>query len=272
MKKIKIYTFSHKRPDFLKIQYDSMRMFIKDVEFDFIVFNNATADNDAGKLANHIQSICEDLEISSIRIEKDKELLDSLFNSYGEDIFDKRNGYYINVPLACAYSLCWAWKHFIHKEESPVFVIDSDMFFTSDTYFSKLFNYDLCYVPQERDGLDVPYIWNGVFFANLPSLINPGELNWFCGKYNNIPVDVGGQTIEYLKKYSVDLKNKNIDCQHIPYDDNCDFYPANYELLKIPENKMPTIIHYRGGSNWNQMSDEYHVKKTQWIKNKVYGK
>lgn len=67
MKKIKIYTFSHKSPGFLKIQYDSMQKFIKDVEFEFVVFNNATFDNDSETLASHIQSICDDLSVNSIK-------------------------------------------------------------------------------------------------------------------------------------------------------------------------------------------------------------
>jgi ribosomal protein L20A (L18A) len=33
---------------------------------------------------------------------------------------------------------------------------------------------------------------------------------------------------------------------------------------------MQKIIHYRGGSNWNNMTEEYHKNKTQWIKNKIY--
>lgn len=194
-----------------------MQKFIKDVEFEFIVFNNATFDNDSGTLASHIQSICDDLGVNSIRIEKDKELIEDLYRISREDIFNSINGLYRNSVLARAYPLCWAWKHFISKDTFPAFVLDSDMFFFNETSLSNFFDYDLCYIPQGREGLEVPYMWNGIFFANIPNLKNAHELNWFCGKYKNIPVDVGVQTIEYLVKYKDSLKIYEIIYHHVPY-------------------------------------------------------
>ena len=35
---IKIYTYSHNRPDLIKPQYDSIKKLVKD-DFEFIVFN-----------------------------------------------------------------------------------------------------------------------------------------------------------------------------------------------------------------------------------------
>ena len=44
---IKIYTYSHNRPDFIEPQYNSIKKHIKD-DFEFIVFNNERNGGDPG--------------------------------------------------------------------------------------------------------------------------------------------------------------------------------------------------------------------------------
>ena len=39
MKPVKIYTYSQWRPDFIPIQYETIKRFVKD-DFEYIVFNN----------------------------------------------------------------------------------------------------------------------------------------------------------------------------------------------------------------------------------------
>ena len=39
LKVIKIYTYSHNRPDFIEPQFNSIKKHVKD-DFEFIVFNN----------------------------------------------------------------------------------------------------------------------------------------------------------------------------------------------------------------------------------------
>ena len=40
MKKITIYTAADKRPDFIHLQYETLKKYIKD-DFEYIIFNNA---------------------------------------------------------------------------------------------------------------------------------------------------------------------------------------------------------------------------------------
>lgn len=40
MKKITIYTVADKRPDFIPVQYDTLKKYIRD-EYEYIVLNNA---------------------------------------------------------------------------------------------------------------------------------------------------------------------------------------------------------------------------------------
>ncbi len=267
IKKIKFYTFSHKRPDFISIQYESMSKFIQDTNFELVVFNNAISFNDI-ELKSAIDNECRLLNITSISIEKEDGLVKDLESINGESIFN-HNLEYNNSVLACAYPLCWAWKNVISNEKGLVCLIDSDMFFVAPTDFSKTNTSWASFVPQGREGLSTEYMWNGIAIFNMEKMKSPNELNWWCGRIDGVPVDVGGHTIKYIEKYSDEIEIDHIRCSHVSYDESCNFDPVNYDSIGIPGNSTNTIIHYRGGSNWNRMSGDYHIKKTEWIKNKI---
>ena len=268
MKKIKFYTFSHKRPDFIKLQYYSMKNYLMDIDFEFIVFNNCNIENPNSEDSGMIRNICRESKITCIDIQKEESLINKLESINNEKIFKSDNGY-SNSVVACAYPLCWAWKNYISKHDGMVCIIDSDIFFNSYTDTSKCFEKDLLYISQSREKVN-EYMWNGLVFANIPNLPSPEDLNWWCGNINGSPVDVGGQTFYYLQNNIDKIKTGNIECYHVSSDDSCNFNPPNYEIIKLPGNEKHTLIHYRGGSNWNGMSKEYHENKTNWIKNKIY--
>ena len=75
---IKIYTYSHNRPDLIKPQYESFKRYIKD-DFEFIVFNNERAGSNpfSGYSSDRVQEIfdvCNELNIQCIRVDLDPEL------------------------------------------------------------------------------------------------------------------------------------------------------------------------------------------------------
>ena len=79
---IKIYTYSHNRPDLIEPQYESMKRHIKD-DFEFIVFNNERAGSNpfSGYKPERIQEIndvCESLGIQCLRVELDPEYQERL--------------------------------------------------------------------------------------------------------------------------------------------------------------------------------------------------
>ena len=55
---INIYTFADKRPDFIQLQFESLKKFISN-NFEYHVFNNASNPN----LESQINSICQQLKI-----------------------------------------------------------------------------------------------------------------------------------------------------------------------------------------------------------------
>ncbi len=254
---VKIYTFAHKRPDFLEMQAQSFKNYLKDYEF--IIFNNASFDQDKSNF-NEIHNWCSNNQIQCIDIAKDKDLINLIEKNKTSKIFNK-NHQYLDASVACSYPLCWAWKNIISPTNDKICIIDSDMFFIKEENIEQLLdNYDLIFVPQQRGS--VYYMWNGIVFANLSKLPDKHTLNWWGGKCQNVIVDVGGQTHNYLKKNKLNILE--IFSDHFSENSECGFSPANYEFINI-ENRA-SLFHYRCGSNWNGMTSEYHLKKTNWTK------
>jgi hypothetical protein len=263
---IKIYTFAHKRPDFLELQIKSFRKHIKD-EYEFIVFNNATFDKNRIHF-DQINTFCRNNNINCINILKDHNLVSDLYQYDSESVFNSE-GEYTNAVIACAYPLCYAWKNHISKTDDMISIIDSDMFFINQFNITDhINNYDLTYMPQSRGSNgQVYYMWNGLLFMNLKNMPNKESVDWWCGYCEGEPVDVGGHTFYYLKKYQNDLRILQLNLHYVGEDPACNFSPANYEYFAVGDNKI--VLHYRGGSNWDRKTPDYHFKKTEWLKSKL---
>lgn len=218
-KKVKIYTYSHNRPDFIELQYQTLKRHVKD-DFEFIVFNNERPGGDGGYDAekiNQINQICEKIGIKCIRVELDPEL--QYMN--GVKMFDGES--YLNGNIACAYSYTWGWKNYIVKNKCLSVILDSDMFLIKDISFVDMMEgYNFSYVPSyrlnrnyvdenNRGEISFVYPWNGFVMADTKNMPNPSEISWGCGYVNNIPVDVGGEVYYYLEKYKDQIKQLYID-------------------------------------------------------------
>ena len=200
--KVKIYTLACFRPDFIPIQFNSIKRHLTD-EFEFIVFNNEKPGNrtyDKNRRAQ-IFKICDELKIQCIDVEFDE----TIQHLNGEKAFD--NGVYVNDNLSCAYGNAFAWKNYVSKWDCLGCIIDSDMFLIKDVSFVELMKgYDLGFIPSYRENCTIKYMWNGFVLADIPNLPNPEEIGWGCNKINGIAVDVGGENYYYLEKYKDQLK------------------------------------------------------------------
>jgi hypothetical protein len=192
---IKIYTYAHKRPDFISIQHDSIKKYVKDSDYEYIVFNNAIDDE---SLSLQIEEECKKLNIKTIKVELHDDINKQKGDGYEEYQFNSEG--YFNANVGTSYPLIWSYRDIISKEdnENLVVIIDSDMFFMKEISIIDLMSgYDIAFIPQYRDN-GVYYMWNG-FVIMDGSKIELNKINWFCGLVNGQRVDVGGQTHYYLK-------------------------------------------------------------------------
>lgn len=255
---LKIYTVSHKRPDFIEIQLRCFQKYLQE-PFEFVVFNNAVFERDR-RLWTAIRDICQRLSLPMLTIQKDKDL-ENFYNAANPDfrVFDAR-GLYANANIATAYPLQWAWQEIICKEKGPICLLHSDMFLTETIKLTDyLQDQPFCFVPQSRPE-DILYAWEGFVLLDMSKLPNPQTLNWFCGKINNVGVDVGGMTYHYLKAHP-EVTWLGICPEHHHENPGLE-----HEFLWLDHKK---ILHYGAGSNWNKRSEEYHEKKTAWLRKEL---
>ena len=155
---VTIVTYSHKRPDFIYLQYDSIKKHVKS-KYEYIVFNNSI---DNIETYNQIHDICSELGVKCVDIQ----LTEDLKFINGESNFN--NNKYTNPNLACSYPLIWSFKNYFNADYDIISVIDSDMFFINDIDIeNEINNKDMIYIPQYRDYGRVHYPWNAFICLNI---------------------------------------------------------------------------------------------------------
>ena len=275
--KVLIFTYSYNRPDFIEIHDKTFRKFLKD-EYEFVVFNDASNEG----MCDKINQTCEKLGIRCIRIPQGIHQLPYLERWEGEDF----NHAAVRNSNVVQYSL--DTLGFYH--DGIVALFDSDLFLVRDfSIVDFLKGYDAGGVPQSRskNGKDIEYMWIGLAFLNMSTIENKEVINFNCGRVEDISVDAGGHTYYFLTS-NPPPKFARMNLIHLPFP-SCEFctkinnpkcthntkillemgftekeikfihaFPSNYEFLNDR-----IFFHYRGGSNWDGQSEDYHKKKTK---------
>lgn len=263
MKKITFYTTADKRPDFIPLQYKSLKRFVKD-DYELVVLNNAL---DSKKRREEIFSICKKLNIRCVGVEKHKKLK----KIGGQKVFTIF-GSYRNANVGTAYPIKWAWNMMIEENKDSLFaIIDSDMFICRDICFNQeMGNVDGSLIIQyrglqnKRSTAQVKYIWNAFCIFNPSQIPNLKEMNWDCGiikKYfiNGHAVDVGGYIHYWLKKHNFSYKHISEFAIHsFKQINNQEFYlegtlNGNYHYSFEYNKNTKTASSFKSyESNWNE--------------------
>lgn len=199
---INFFTLAHKRPDFIKLQYESI---VKNLigEFEYIVFNNAIdSASDSPENYKQIHEICKELNIKCVDIQKDHEIIKNLQTGTITEPFT-----YTNNLVACAYPIMWAFKNYFTTEEK-VCLIDSDMFFINKIDLEKeLGDKDAICIPQYRNFNKTHYMWTAFALFNLKKNPKLKSLDWNPGHIDGVMVDCGGMMHYFLKENKLDVIN-----------------------------------------------------------------
>ncbi len=189
--KITIFTIANIRPDFIEIQYDSIKKFLKDKDFEYIIFNNAYNNP---KRYEVIEDICKKLKIRSIKV-------------------NHKRDYNNDASQIVAAALNDMWQNHLIKMRDILFYIDSDMFLVKDISIEKLMNgFNFGFVPNYRGkDFEVMYAWTGLMFFNMNTLPSVEELVWDTGVVLGHRVDVGGLNHHYLLKYKNNIRILNLE-------------------------------------------------------------
>jgi hypothetical protein len=257
---IKIYTVAENRPDFIDLQ---MRMLKKNLQegFEFIVFNNAALAVN-GPWYREINTTSAQCGAKVIDVTRDTELEAKYQVLEPTGPIFTRTGLYASPNVGCAYPFCWAWDKVVSKEKGSIFWSHSDVFLTRPIALSELLTRHPLWFIQQGRGEHIRYMWEAAVLADLSQLPEPATMNWWCGKVDGVPVDVGGQTHFYLRAHP-EIAVGTFGTRLFDDDTTVSFSPPSYERFYVGQE--PTFLHYRSGSNWNGRSNEYHTKKTEWL-------
>src|SRR5574344_1815420 len=246
MSKVKIYTWADKAPEFLYKQYETIKKYVKDKDWEFIVFNNVPAPKlDRQKKT---KKICKEL---------------------GLKCYDVRFRSFVSgAAQICAWGIHWAYHRFMRWEKDTIHVVlDSDMFFVNDFNFNEfLGNNDICAIHQIRG--DIEYLWNGFVIFRGANLPDKYHFDYRLAKIDGERTDVGGKLHFWLKR------NPKVKVKYIKHTGHLDIsksvmlpeviradYKNEYSFQFIES----SILHYRAGSNWDKKSKDFVDNKKKYF-------
>jgi hypothetical protein len=290
----KLVTIFDKHEDFIEMQYNSIKRYLKG-DFEYIIYNNGSTEEQK----TIIEEICNNLGIISKKI----------YVNYHTDP-SMIAGQALNIIVS-------------ELRNEKIFNIDSDMFFINELNINDIFDKaDFSYVPIYRDGLP-EIMWGGIFAVDFSKV----NFDIDCKPQVLSNTDTFGHSALIDKDHSKNLfriyniqefKNNileimlNNDCNmrfmenDIIFNERPEYYNETniidynnlfnkfysvYELLNkynfpsymyntdiIEINNINSIVHFRS-SNWisslglNWVTDEYIKNKKESIKkliNKEY--
>lgn len=246
MSKVKIYTWADKAPEFIYRQYETIKKYVKDVDWEFIVFNNVPATKLDRQIK--IKKICKELGIKC---------LDVRFRTFIS-----------GAAQICAWGVHWAYHRFFRWEKDTIHVIfDSDMFFINDFNFNEfLGDNDICAIHQRRGNIE--YLWNGFVIMKGAELPDKNYFDYRLGDIEGERTDVGGRLYWWINR-NPDLKIRYmIHTGHLDVSKS-EMLPENLRADYKPEYCFQfienSILHYRAGSNWEKRPKDFVDTKKDYF-------
>lgn len=271
LSKVLILTQSYNRPDFIEIQYQTLKKFLRD-EYEFIVFNDAIDQN----IYDQIVQVCGKHDIQCIPMPQELH-------------------HPCNYPSVRHCSIIkYTLETIGFKADDIIAFLDSDLFLIREFSIRECMeNFDIAGLEAYRE--HVKYLWPGLIFLDMRTMPNKETIRFECAMIDGICTDSGGSTHYYIKN-NPEARIKYFD--KIVYPDNffCeDCVQNNYSICNHNVTKMRelsfsdplitlctscrnysmeiylqnTFLHYRAGSNWTNDSNDFHERKTTLLKNLI---
>lgn len=189
---MKVITAVVNNPVFIEIQYHTLQKYLKG-SYEFIVFNDAKVFPDftnGGDLTIRakISETCKILGIQCI------------------DIPNEHHQTEIKAAVRCADSMNFILKYQLLNPDKYL-LLDSDMFLIADLDIAKYLDYECAIVLQSRNDRALQYIWNGIYYFDIPKMKNLELMNWNEG----FGGDVGAMMAGWLKAQMVGVSIPSVD-------------------------------------------------------------
>lgn len=285
-----IITFCYNCPEFIEMQAKTFKRFVLD-EYDYVVFSDAPHEQGHALIAQK----CAELGVTCVRIPQSIHEHPYYLPLNMPEIYGNHQ-----VPSNVRHVHCVQYSLNTIGFDCPdtVLLIDSDMFLVRPLHIGEYMkDLDVASFFKGSDngaGKTIMYMCPALTFLNMKTLPNSRSMNFNCGWVNECSGDSGGFTHYYLKEHP-ELRMKSVDSlysgqmycsdrffpnenrhnvsvseqQKIEYWKQRGFNEKEITfLLKNPdtiqyfmEGNDCWFFHYRGGSNYENLPQEYHVRK-----------
>jgi len=287
---MKIITSVVNNPIFIEIQYYTLKKYLLNCDYEFIVFNDAktypdfTNGNDV-TIRDKIFETCKKLNIQCIPVT----------NAHQQ---------FMDCPvIRCVEAMNFMYDYMLNNKDEYL-ILDSDMFLIDYMDINKYRKYDCAIVLQCREQyLKIEYIWNGLFYFNLHKMNNPELINWDqllnsdVGGLSNtwlllqnivLPDTIKLRTMDKTALNTLNQNNKIYFIRHLwSLTWNDIEMPDKLKNSKIanfirndPRNKDgryyceiydDVFLHYRGGGDWSRKGLEFHIALANDLKYTLIG-
>jgi hypothetical protein len=176
-KKLLIFSFPDRNPEYLQLQIDSYNKYMNDGNSEFIIINASTS------YSNQVEEICKINNIKCIYYDGNRNV--SFSNHIGF------SNYFVE-------QLNWFRETIQKNTNDYIMMIHSDMFFINKINYKKLMSEKKLYFnPQYRDNFNLFYMWDGILLFDS-EYFNKNDLTKYF-VWNGVPgSDVGGETHNLL--------------------------------------------------------------------------
>lgn len=229
---IKIFAIHAQRTDFLELQYQSLKYWLKD-SFEYYCIDNFHSKQDS----ENIKLTCNRLNINYIKF----------------DTYELRGNAHDHAPALNSIKT-------ISNDQDINVILDFDIFMIDSFCMSKYIeNYDVAGMYQQRNNFELEYLAPFIVIVNSNQNFSSIDFQ----SCSHVLTDVGGNTYSYIKNKKVRWI-QHTSALNTPSDVNC--FNVDYDSsygCQVLEN---SFLHYYRGTNWDNQSPEYQVKKTEWLK------
>ena len=275
--KVRIYAPHINKPEFIRFQLASIRAHVKD-DWEYIVVNDAINEPFIynfleSNMRETITNTCQELGIQCLQFPQE-------LHAQRDKIFPNLQFFGNNPSTRASDVYQWTLQQSLHFD-GFVIILDGDMFFIQDVCFlEKMGNANLAYLPQNREGIEYPWLNLVGFYPKQTPNIQ--DFSYDCGSVNGVALDSGALSYYYLQANKDALKIRRIPQRFLKVGerDLCDVeelakktgldciasyphYPSNPEIFSQFEYLDECILHYGGGSNWNSDPILFHQVKTK---------
>ena len=282
--------------DLIDIQFKSIKKYITDESYEYVIFNDGNEKNFMNNLNNinirsEITNKCNELNIKCVEIPQSLHENRNIIFPITTSITNN------HVSARASLSIQYIFDYY-KNDDVILMMIESDMFFINFISVEQYLNNNIyVYLGQNKvnNNISIKYMWIGILIFNLSKLENKELLSFDAGNINGVNTDSGGHSYYFLEKNNQNcIKNPeyiNIillsSINKSQYTDNFgklleninNFYNNEGIFGEVYLNKC--LFHIRTfGSNWNYSSKyfqkylEYNNKNNNlsWDDKKIHWK